>query len=124
MKKTLTIFSLLITLFSFTLESYASFPVKKTMHKTEMSSSDNVNNSEKAEFTVAASYSGKSQIAAALLCWLVGVIGIHRFYLGYTWQGIVQILTLGGLGIWTLVDLIRIIIGTLQPKNGSYTNTF
>lgn len=66
---------------------------------------------------------GKSQLIALILCWLVGVIGIHRFYLGYTWQGIVQLLTLGACGVWTLVDLIRIIMGTLQPKNGPYEKT-
>lgn len=69
------------------------------------------------------SSNGKSQLVALILCFLVGVIGIHRFYLGYTWQGIVQILTLGGLGIWTLIDLIRIIIGDLQPKDGQYEKT-
>jgi TM2 domain-containing membrane protein YozV len=53
----------------------------------------------------------------------VGIIGVHRFYLGYTWQGIVQILTLGGLGIWTLIDLIRIITGSLQPKDSEYAKT-
>ncbi|MDY0401597.1 MAG: TM2 domain-containing protein [Bacteroidales bacterium] len=47
---------------------------------------------------------------------------MHRFYLGYTWQGIVQLLTLGGLGIWTLIDLIRIITRDLQPKSGHYTD--
>ena len=66
---------------------------------------------------------GKSQLAALLLCIFVGVIGIHRFYLGYTWQGIVQLLTAGACGIWTLIDLIRIITGSLQPKNGSYDKT-
>jgi TM2 domain-containing membrane protein YozV len=66
---------------------------------------------------------GKSQIVALLLCLIVGGIGIHRFYLGYTWQGVVQILTLGGLGIWTLIDLIRIITGDLTPKNGDYDKT-
>lgn len=65
----------------------------------------------------------KSQVVALILVLLVGTIGIHRFYLGYTWQGIVQILTLGGLGIWTLIDLIRIITGSLQPKDGSYNPT-
>ncbi|WP_275315774.1 TM2 domain-containing protein [Tenacibaculum bernardetii] len=68
--------------------------------------------------------SGKSQIVALILCWVVGIIGVHRFYLGYTWQGVVQILTLGGLGIWTLIDFIRIITGDLTPKNGSYSKTF
>jgi hypothetical protein len=62
----------------------------------------------------------RSQVAAILLCLFLGDLGIHRFYLGYTWQGIVQLLTLGGFGVWALIDLIRIIIGSLQPKNGSY----
>ena len=61
---------------------------------------------------------GKSQLIALLLCFFLGGLGIHRFYLGYTWQGIVQILTLGGLGIWVLIDFIRIILGTLKPKDG------
>ena len=66
---------------------------------------------------------GKSQIVAILLALLVGGLGIHRFYLGYTWQGVVQLLTGGGFGIWALIDLIRIIIGTLEPKNGPYDKT-
>lgn len=68
--------------------------------------------------------SGKSQIVALLLVLFLGGLGIHRFYLGYTWQGIVQLLTLGGLGIWSLIDLIRIITGDLQPKDGAYDKTF
>jgi len=66
---------------------------------------------------------GKSQVIALLLCALIGGLGIHRFYLGYTWQGIVQLLTLGGCGIWSLIDLIRIIMGTLKPKNDEYETT-
>ena len=62
----------------------------------------------------------KNQTVAAILAFFVGVIGIHRFYLGYTWQGIVQIFMLGGLGIWALIDFIRICIGDLEPKDGSY----
>lgn len=66
---------------------------------------------------------GKSQVIALILCLVVGGIGVHRFYLGYTWQGIVQVLTLGGCGIWALIDLIRIITGDLQPKDGYYEQT-
>lgn len=66
---------------------------------------------------------GKSQVIALLLCALIGGLGIHRFYLGYTWQGIVQLLTLGGCGIWSLIDLIRIIMGTLKPKYDEYETT-
>lgn len=62
----------------------------------------------------------KSWLVALLLCFFLGGIGIHRFYLGYTWQGVVQLLTLGGFGIWVLIDFIRIIIRDLQPKDGSY----
>lgn len=62
----------------------------------------------------------KSKITAALLAFFLGGLGIHRFYLGYTWQGVVQLLTLGGLGIWALIDFIRILTGDLQPKDGSY----
>ena len=66
---------------------------------------------------------GKSQLTATLLCFFLGGLGIHRFYLGYTWQGIVQLLTLGGLGIWALIDFIRILTGSLQPKDGEYETT-
>ncbi|GAB1448332.1 MAG: TM2 domain-containing protein [Bacteroidia bacterium] len=61
-----------------------------------------------------------SQIIALILCLFVGYLGIHRFYLGYTWQGVVQLLTGGGCGIWSLIDLIRIVTGDLKPKNGGY----
>jgi len=66
---------------------------------------------------------GKSQVVALILVILIGGLGIHRFYLGYTWQGVVQLLTLGGCGIWSLIDLIRIITGDLKPNGGSYDKT-
>lgn len=66
---------------------------------------------------------GKSQLIALILCFFLGGLGIHRFYLGYTWQGVVQLLTLGGCGIWALIDFIRIITGDLQPKNEDYETT-
>ena len=101
--------------------SYASFPVERA---NSNNSSLVVSQADSDELvSPAAAKGGKSQIVAALLCWFVGIIGIHRFYLGYTWQGIVQLLTLGGCGIWALIDLVRIITGDLQPKNGSYTKT-
>lgn len=63
---------------------------------------------------------GKSQLIALLLCIFVGGLGIHRFYLGYTGIGILMLLTLGLFGILTLIDLIRIITGSLKPKDGDY----
>ncbi|GGE95891.1 hypothetical protein GCM10011383_03300 [Hymenobacter cavernae] len=63
---------------------------------------------------------GKSQVIALILAILVGGLGIHRFYLGYTGIGVAQLLTLGGCGVWALIDLIRIITGDLKPRGGEY----
>lgn len=66
---------------------------------------------------------GKSQLTALLICIFVGGLGIHRFYLGYTGIGIIQLLTFGGCGIWALIDLIMIITGDLKPNGGEYDKT-
>ena len=62
--------------------------------------------------------SDKQKIVAALLCWFLGGLGIHRFYLGYSAIGIIQLLTFGGCGIWALVDLIMILTGGLKDSDG------
>ena len=56
----------------------------------------------------------ESKLTAILLCFFLGSLGIHRFYLGYTLIGVIQLLTFGGLLIWVIVDLIRLIIGSLK----------
>lgn len=61
----------------------------------------------------------KSQVIALILVIFVGGLGIHRFYLGYTGIGIIQLLTAGGCGIWWIIDLVRIATGDLGPKDGS-----
>jgi TM2 domain-containing membrane protein YozV len=66
--------------------------------------------------------SEKSRLAVTLLCilpaWIVSIAGIHRFYLGKIWTGILMLLTLGGLGIWTLIDFIFAITGNMKDKEG------
>lgn len=62
----------------------------------------------------------KSWYLTLFLCFFFGVLGAHRFYLGYTWQGFVQLFTLGGLGIWWLIDFVRIILRKLEPRCGIY----
>lgn len=62
--------------------------------------------------------SPKSRAAAAVLAWFLGIFGVHRFYLGKVGTGILMIFTLGGLGIWTLIDFIIIIVGSFRDKEG------
>ena len=76
--------------------------------------------SKKAKLTPVSSVSNKAlsqeiDWVAFILCFFLGGLGIHRFYLGYPLIGVLQILTLGGFGIWILIDLIRIITGDLGP---------
>jgi len=111
----------MVAMLFFSVSTYAAFPVQRTT--TTNQTVTVVENQEDELSSPAAAASGKSQLTATLLCFFLGGIGVHRFYLGYTWQGVVQILTLGGLGIWSLIDFIRILIGDLQPKDGSYSKT-
>ncbi|MBL6989570.1 MAG: TM2 domain-containing protein [Bacteriovoracaceae bacterium] len=61
--------------------------------------------------------SDKGFVPAALLCLFLGGFGLHRFYVGKIGTGILMLITLGGLGIWTLIDLILIIMGVFKDSN-------
>jgi len=106
---------------------YAAFPVTQKAPAqngtTATSQSQHVPALTTAVATETKGGGGKSQLVALILCGVVGYLGIHRFYLGYIWQGIVQLLTAGLCGIWTLIDFIRILTGDLVPKDGSYDQT-
>jgi len=61
-----------------------------------------------------------SRLAALLLCLFLGGLGVHRFYVGKVGTGVAMIFTLGGLGIWALIDLIMIIVGSFTDSNGKF----
>ena len=102
--------------------------VKKAVEKIEKNQAEtNKNAPNQSIKSDAAQGSGTplssdEQIIAILLCFFLGGLGIHRFYLGYTTIGVIQLLTAGGCGVWVLIDFIRLIIGDLGRAGGSASN--
>lgn len=66
----------------------------------------------------AASASDRSFIATWLFSWLLGVFGVDRFYLGKVGTGILKLLTIGGFGIWWLVDLVLTLTNAQKDGDG------
>lgn len=56
-------------------------------------------------------------IVTMLLCWFLGGFGAHRFYTGHIASGIVQLITLGGCGIWALIDWICLCANEFKDIN-------
>lgn len=61
----------------------------------------------------------KNKTVAILLSFFLGELGVDRFYMGYVGLGILKLVTIGGFGIWWLIDLIMIITGKMKCKDGT-----
>ena len=49
----------------------------------------------------------------------LGGFGVDRFYLGHWKEGLGKVFSFGGLGVWTLVDIVLIAVGYVGPADGS-----
>tara|TARA_B100000900_G_scaffold412127_1_gene433267 strand:+ start:4573 stop:4785 length:213 start_codon:yes stop_codon:yes gene_type:complete len=59
----------------------------------------------------------QSKTTMAIVCWFLGALGIHRLMMGYSnWW--LMLITLGGCGIWTLIDFIMILVGSMNMADG------
>ena len=62
--------------------------------------------------------SEKGFVPMILLCFFFGGLGVHRFYVGKVGSGILMLLTLGGIGLWTIIDFIIIVTGNFKDNDG------
>jgi TM2 domain-containing membrane protein YozV len=62
---------------------------------------------------------GRHFLAVFFFSFLWGTFGVDRFYLGKIVTGILKFITIGGLGLWTLIDLILIMSGAMKDKQGN-----
>ena len=60
--------------------------------------------------------SSRSRLITLLLCFFLGYLGIHRFYVGKAGTGVLMLCTAGGLGIWWIIDIIIIACGSFRDK--------
>ena len=62
--------------------------------------------------------SDKDWTTLLILSLLLGWLGGDRFYAGHIGLGVLKLLTLGGCGIWSLIDIILVAVGNFTDADG------
>jgi TM2 domain-containing membrane protein YozV len=70
----------------------------------------------------AANASESSRGIALVLAIPLGWTGAHRFYVGRVGTGLAMLFTLGGLGLWWLIDIVMVACGQLKDMDGKWVN--
>lgn len=100
---------LLLAFLTITTTVYASFPVTEELTEqcSDVDNNNDFNTSKQNNST-------DIDWGLFIVCFLLGPLGIHRFMMGDVTGGILMLITLGGCGIWALIDLINIAMGNMS----------
>ena len=97
----------MIALLSVTAVTYAAFPVQtESTNQTTIVTQDDASSSTP--------FANDVDWGLAAICFFFGGLGIHRFMMGDTTNGILMLITAGGCGIWALIDFIKILSGKMS----------
>lgn len=66
----------------------------------------------------------KNRTAVVLLCFFLGWLGIHRFYVGKIGTGLLWLVTFGLFGVGVLIDFIVALIGSFTDKSGAFVRNW
>lgn len=73
-------------------------------------------NADESKWDIIQTLQFKDPTTCLIISLLGGSLGIDRFYIGDTGLGVAKLITCGGLGIWTIIDLF-LIMGAAREKN-------
>lgn len=95
----------------------------KTVFENEPQYTENTRALDEVDYSNTFFSGDKSFLLTAVFWFFLGLLGVHRFYLGYTGLGILYLCTGALCGIGWIIDGIQLLMGTLKPRRGKYIDT-